>query len=79
MWNCWAWDFDEKNAPRPVLVKEMPSVENGGISADGKTITLKLREDLVWSDGTPLTADDFIFTYDMTMSPKNAVAGSQPI
>ena len=77
-WNCYAWDFDDKNVPVPVLVKEMPSIENGGISEDGKTLTLKLREDLVWSDGTPLTADDFIFTYDMTMSPKNAVSGTSP-
>ena len=38
-WNCWAWDFDDQNNPVPVLVTEMPSVENGGISADGKTIT----------------------------------------
>ncbi len=77
-WNCFAWDFDEKNTPLPRLVEEMPTVENGGISADGKTITLKLRKDLVWSDGTPLTADDFIFTYDMTVSPKNAVAQVAP-
>jgi peptide/nickel transport system substrate-binding protein len=77
-WNCWAWDFDENNTPHPVLVKEMPSIENGGISEDGKTLTMKLREDIVWSDGTPITADDFIFTYDMTMSPKNAVSGVSP-
>lgn len=77
-WNCWAWDFDDKNAPVPVLVKELPSVENGGISADGKTLTLKLRGDIAWSDGTPITADDFIFTYNMWMSPKNAVSGTSP-
>ncbi len=78
IWNCWAWDFDEENNPHPVLVKEIPSVENGGISPDGKTITLKLRDDLVWSDGTPLTSADFLFTYEMVMSPKNAVATTSP-
>ncbi len=62
----------------PVLVTEMPSGENGGISADGKTITMKLRDDITWSDGTPLTADDFIFTYQMITSPKNAVASTNP-
>jgi peptide/nickel transport system substrate-binding protein len=77
-WNCYAWNHDDKNTPYPVLVTEMPSVENGGLSADGKTITLKLREDLAWSDGTPLTADDFIFTYNMNISPKNAVAAVDP-
>ncbi len=78
LWNCWAWDFDDKNAPIPVLVKEMPSAANSGLSADGKVITLKLRDDLVWSDGTPLTSDDFVFTYAMYMDPKNTVASQNP-
>ncbi len=78
IWNCWAWDFDDQNNPHPVLVKEMPSVENGGISPDGKIITLKLRDDIVWSDGTPITSEDFVFTYEMTMNPKNTVASTFP-
>ena len=78
MWNCYAWNYDDKNMPVPVLVKEMPSLENGGISQDGKTITMKLRDDIVWSDGTPITADDFIFTYDMAMNPNNTVASQSP-
>lgn len=78
LWNCWAWDFDDQNNPHPVLVKEMPSVENGGISPDGRVITLKLRDDIVWSDGTPITSEDFVFTYEMTMSPKNTVASTFP-
>ena len=78
LWNCWAWDFDEANNPHPVLVTEIPSVENGGISADGKTITLKLRDDIQWSDGTPITAKDFQFTREMIISPQNAVAQLNP-
>jgi peptide/nickel transport system substrate-binding protein len=66
-----SWDFDENAKPVPVLVKEIPSVENGGVSADGKTITLKLHDDVKWSDGEPLTADDYVFTFDMNMSDKN--------
>ncbi len=58
--------------PVPVLATEIPSVENGGLSADGNTITIKLRDDVNWSDGEPLTADDYVFTYDMIMSDKNA-------
>jgi peptide/nickel transport system substrate-binding protein len=77
-WSCYAWDYDDQNAPHPVLVAEMPSADNGGVSADGKTITLKLRDDLVWSDGTPLTSADFAFTYQMTIDPKNAVATTFP-
>lgn len=78
LWNCWAWDFDEVNNPRPVLVSEMPSEDNGGISEDGRILTLKLREDLKWSDGTPLTADDFVFTYEMNIDPNNTVAAVSP-
>jgi peptide/nickel transport system substrate-binding protein len=78
IWNCWPWDFDDQNQPRPVLVKEMPSTTNGGISADGKIITMKLRDDIVWSDGQPITPDDFIFTWKMYMDPKNTVATTHP-
>lgn len=78
IWNCYAWNFDDNNSAIPVLVKEIPSTENGGLSADGKVITLSLREDLVWSDGTPLTAEDFVFTYQMYMNPSNTVASQNP-
>jgi len=73
-----SWDFDENAQPVPVLVKEIPSTENGGLSADGKTITLKLRDDVKWSDGEPLTADDYVFTFDMIMSDKNTPLGRYP-
>jgi len=53
-------------------------VGNGMISADGKTITMKLRDDLLWSDGTPLTSADFKFTYDMYLNPANAVNSTYP-
>lgn len=78
IWNCWAWDFDDQNNPHPVLVKEMPSEENGGVSPDGRVITLKLRDDIVWSNGTPITSEDFVFTYEMTMDPRNTVASTFP-
>ena len=61
-----------------MLVKEIPSVDNGGVSADGKTITLKLRDDVTWSDGVPLTADDYAFMYDMIMSDQNTPLGRYP-
>jgi peptide/nickel transport system substrate-binding protein len=78
IWNAHAWDFDEENNPVPVLVTEIPSMEDGSISEDGTVITMKLRPDLVWSDGTPLTAEDFIFTYEMYIDPANSVASSYP-
>ena len=78
VFNAWAWEFDDKNQPFPVLVKEIPSPENGGISADGKVITMTLRDDITWSDGQPITADDFVFTYDMVINPKNTVSSQYP-
>jgi len=78
LWLAWAWNFNDENEAIPYLVTEIPSEENGGISEDGKTITLKLRNDLKWSDGTPLTSEDFVFTYQMAISKNNAVASAYP-
>lgn len=72
------WSFDENNQPVPELAAEIPSPENGGVSEDGKTLTIKLRDDINWSDGEPVTADDFVFTYDMIMSDKNVVQSRYP-
>jgi peptide/nickel transport system substrate-binding protein len=72
------WTFDENAQPVPMLAAEIPSLDNGGLSADGKTITIKLRDDVKWSDGEPLTADDFVFTYQMIMSDKNTPIGRYP-
>jgi len=48
------------------------------ISADGKVYTFKLRTDVKWHDGKPLTADDVKFTYDSIIDPKqpNTIAKS---
>lgn len=70
--------FNEKNEPMPWIAKEIPTTANGGISADGKAITYNLRDDVKWSDGTPLTADDYVFTYQMFLSDKNTVASRDP-
>ncbi|MBI2776696.1 MAG: peptide ABC transporter substrate-binding protein [Chloroflexi bacterium] len=57
----------------PQLAAEVPTVENGGISADGLTITYKLRTGVVWSDGHPFTSRDVQFTWQAIMDPGNAV------
>ncbi len=78
LWACWAWDFDDQALPVPRLVTEVPSVANGGVSEDGLVITMHLRDDIVWSDGTPITSDDFVFTYNMVMEPANTVSSQYP-
>jgi peptide/nickel transport system substrate-binding protein len=78
IWNAYAWEYDENNEPFARLAAELPSVENGGISEDGRTITFRLRDGVQWSDGEPLTAADFIFTYEMIIDPANAVNSVSP-
>ena len=62
--------YDENGNMVPMLIDAIPTVENGGVSADLKTITWKLRKDIVWSDGSPLTAHDVVFSGDYCMHRK---------
>jgi len=73
-----AWNFDQDLNPNAVLVTEIPSVDNGGLSEDGTVITLSLRDDITWSDGEAITAEDFLFTYDMFMADSNLVNSRYP-
>lgn len=57
----------------PALAQDVPTVANGGISADGLTITYKLKPGITWSDGDPLTSADVKFTWDSIMNPDNKV------
>jgi peptide/nickel transport system substrate-binding protein len=53
----------------PNLVTVVPSVQNGGVSADGKTVTYHLLPGLKFSDGSPLTCADVQFTQKAIMTP----------
>jgi peptide/nickel transport system substrate-binding protein len=54
------------------LAAEVPSVENGLLAEDLTTVTFKLKEGVVWSDGEPFTANDVVFTWQWIMNPDNA-------
>ena len=56
----------------PVLAAEVPSQENGGLGADGKTVTYKLKAGVKWADGEPFTADDVVFTYQFVSNKETA-------
>lgn len=60
----------------PWLAKEVPSLQNGGVSADGKTITYKLKEGVVFSDGSPLGCEDVVFTWKYIMTPNVGVTST---
>jgi peptide/nickel transport system substrate-binding protein len=72
------WQFDDEKNVNLELAAEFPTMENGGISEDGLTLTIPLREDAVWSDGTPVTAHDYVFTTEMVMADGNAVQTRYP-
>jgi oligopeptide transport system substrate-binding protein len=48
------------------------AAESWTISDDGKTYTFTLREDLKWSDGSPMTAEDFVWSYQRLVTPATA-------
>ena len=53
------------------LAREIPTVENGGISRDGKTYVYHLRRGVVWHDGAPFTAADVMASWRAVMDPRN--------
>jgi peptide/nickel transport system substrate-binding protein len=64
------FSIDEAGVITPSLAVEVPSLENGGISADGLTWRVKLRDDVNWHDGKRFTAEDVKFTLELAVDPK---------
>ncbi|MBT9316514.1 peptide ABC transporter substrate-binding protein [Leptothoe spongobia] len=62
--------FDAAGNLKPFLAAEIPSLENGGVASDGTSVTWTLRSDVLWSDGTPFTAEDVAFTYTLLSNPE---------
>jgi peptide/nickel transport system substrate-binding protein len=58
----------------PWLAEDIPTVENGGVSEDLTSITWTIAEGIMWSDGTPLTSADFIFTWEYCTHPEGGCA-----
>ena len=52
----------------PGLATELPTKENGGLSSDGLTWTMHIRDGVKWSDGQLLTAHDIAWTYNMIIT-----------
>ncbi len=60
VWNLQYATLTDKAAADFARPQGLPS--HGKRRTDGKTYTYKLRDDLTWSDGTPLTAEDIAYT-----------------
>ena len=67
-------DIDANGNVFPELASELPTMDNGGVVLDEDagtmSVTWKMREDVQWADGTPVTADDVIFTYESIVDPE---------
>ena len=68
--------FDETGTIQPWLAEEIPTVANGGVSEDLTSITWKIKPGLLWSDGSPLTANDAKFSAEYCMHPEGGCAVS---
>ncbi len=64
--------FDPDGNFVPILAAEIPTLQNGGLSADGKSVTWRLKKGVQWHDGKPFTADDVIFTWEYAADPATA-------
>ena len=61
--------FDGTHTDRfvPLVATEVPTVENGGISADGLTYTFTIRKGIKFHNGDPLTPEDVVYTFKRNM------------
>ncbi|MCX7381899.1 MAG: peptide ABC transporter substrate-binding protein [Alphaproteobacteria bacterium] len=69
-----AWD--PNGIMVPILAAEVPTRENGGLAADGKSATWKLKQGVKWHDGQPFTADDVVFNWEYARDPATAAVTS---
>ena len=68
------WDGDANL--KPVLAAEVPTLDNGGLGEDGKSVTWKLKRGVKWHDGEPFTADDCVFTWEYAKDQTTATIGA---
>ena len=66
--------FDNNGDLVPFMAESIPTVENGGVAEDLTSITWTLREGLLWSDGTAVTANDAVFTWEYCTHPEGGCA-----
>lgn len=69
-------NWDAEGNLIPVLAAEIPSIQNGGLAADGTSVTWKIKPGVKFHDGTPLTADDVVFNWEFSRHPETAAVTS---
>jgi peptide/nickel transport system substrate-binding protein len=71
------FDLDPHGRPVPELVTAVPTLANGGLSRDGRTIVYHLRRGVRWSDGELVTARDVLFTLHAILDPANPIGSRE--
>ncbi|MFO1328130.1 MAG: peptide ABC transporter substrate-binding protein [Rubrivivax sp.] len=64
--------FDPDGNLMPILAAEIPSRDNGGLPADGRSVLWRLKKGVTWHDGAPFTADDVVFNWQFATDPATA-------
>ena len=79
--NAWLTYSDARVTPLPYLAETLPELntDRWRVFADGRMeTTYRLKPNLAWHDGTPLSADDFVFAWNVYASPDFGVANARP-
>lgn len=69
-------NWDAEGNLIPVLAAEIPTIQNGGVAADGTSVTWKLKQGVKFHDGKPFTADDVVFNWEYSRNPETAAVTS---
>ncbi len=71
LWNIYEplvfFDGEHTDTFKPLLTTEVPTLENGGIAADGKTYTFTIRQGVQFHEGQTLTAEDVVYSFKRNM------------
>lgn len=65
--------YDSEMRLIPDVIREVPTLENGGVAPDGLTLTYHLRDDVRWHDGVPFTAADVVFSVETYLDTRHEV------
>jgi len=68
--------YNSKGEPVADALTEVPTVANGDVSKDGLTLKYKLRHNITFQDGVPLTCKDVVFSWRYVMDPKTNVSAT---
>ena len=70
------WRFDDKLNVVPDIATDVPTTGNGGISSDGKTFTVHLKQNVTFSNGDKVTSKDVLYSWNRAAALRGPYASS---